>query len=94
MTLLLIWSIRSTLGQPPARWWDSWANRSESFNPDGSWVANFRRISTPVFRRLHERMWDRGRGETPETYEWDVTGGEFKALEVMLRAMMAFEPAG
>ncbi|KAK2758675.1 hypothetical protein FQN54_003365 [Arachnomyces sp. PD_36] len=83
----------NTLGQLPARWWDSWANRPEFFNPDGSWISDFRRISTPIFRRLHKRMWDMGRGETPETCEWDVAGGEFKALEDMLRAMMTFEPA-
>ncbi|KAK2808117.1 hypothetical protein FQN50_005035 [Emmonsiellopsis sp. PD_5] len=83
----------NTLGQPPAKWWNSWANRPEFFNPDGSWITDFRRISTPVFRRLHERMWDMGRGETPQTCEWDVTGGELKALEDMLRAMMTFEPA-
>jgi hypothetical protein len=39
-------------------------------------------------------MWDMGRGETPETCEWDVAGGELSALEDMLRAMMAFELAG
>ncbi|PGH10977.1 hypothetical protein AJ79_05128 [Helicocarpus griseus UAMH5409] len=83
----------NTLGQLPTRWWDSWSNRSEFFNPDGSWTTDFRRISTPVFRRLHDRMWDMGRGETRETCEWDVAGGELKALEDMLRGMMAFEPA-
>lgn len=83
----------NTLGQLPVRWWDSWNNRSEFFNPDGSWITNFQRISTPVFRRLHKRMWDMGRGETPESCEWDVAGGELKALEDMLRAMMTFEPA-
>lgn len=83
----------NTLGQMPERWWDSWKNRSEFFNQDGSWITNFQRISTPVFRRLHQRMWDMGRGETPETCEWDVASGEFKALEDMLRAMMTFEPA-
>ncbi|EDN04048.1 predicted protein [Histoplasma mississippiense (nom. inval.)] len=83
----------NTLGQMPERWWDSWANRSEFFNRDGSWITNFQRISTPVFRRLHQRMWDMGRGETQETCEWDVASGEFKALEDMLRAMMTFEPA-
>ncbi|EFW21411.1 hypothetical protein D8B26_001614 [Coccidioides posadasii str. Silveira] len=82
----------NTLGQLPARWWGSWTNRSEFFNLDGSWITNFQRIGTPVFRRLHQRMWDMGRGETPETCEWDVAGGELKALEDMLRAMMAFEP--
>jgi len=34
-----------------------------------------------------------GRGETEQTCEWDVAGGELRALEDMLRAMMAFEPA-
>ncbi|EFW20364.1 hypothetical protein D8B26_003243 [Coccidioides posadasii str. Silveira] len=38
-------------------------------------------------------MWDMGWGETPETCEWDVADGEFKALEDMLRAIMTFEPA-
>lgn len=34
-----------------------------------------------------------GRGETPETCEWDVAGGELRALESFLRQMMVFEPA-
>ncbi|EGD94343.1 serine/threonine protein kinase [Trichophyton tonsurans CBS 112818] len=85
----------NTLGyeQMPERWWNSWKCRSEFFNEDGSWVSNFRRIGTPVFRRLHQRMWDMGRGETPESCQWDVAGGELKALEDMLRSMMTFEPA-
>lgn len=83
----------NTLGQPPVRWWDSWPKRSEFFEKDGSWVADFRRISTPVFRRLRQRLWDMGRGETELTCEWDIAGGELRALEDMLRAMMAFEPA-
>lgn len=33
-----------------------------------------------------------GRGETEETCEWDVAGGELRALENLLRAMMTFEP--
>ncbi|WEW55519.1 hypothetical protein PRK78_000950 [Emydomyces testavorans] len=84
----------NTLGQLPTRWWESWTKRSKFSNPDArSWITNFQRTGPPVFRRLHQRMWDMGRGETPETCEWDVTGGEFKALEDMLRAMMIFEPA-
>ncbi|KXX82331.1 Protein kinase dsk1 [Madurella mycetomatis] len=83
----------STLGTPPARWWDRWANRGEFFEPDGSWKrGGIKRIYTPVFRRLHQRMWDMGRGETPETCQWDVQGGEMRALEEMLRGMLAFEP--
>lgn len=83
----------NTLGQPPVRWWNSWDKRFEFFEEDGSWVADFRRISTPVLRRLRERLLDMGRGETEQTCEWDVAGGELDALEDLLRAMMAFEPA-
>lgn len=35
-----------------------------------------------------------GRGETEQTCEWDIAGGELGALEGFLRAMLAFEPAG
>ncbi|KAI1195787.1 kinase domain-containing protein [Nemania serpens] len=83
----------STLGPPPTRWWDSWENRKEFFEPDGSWVSNMKRIYTPAFRPLHQRMWDMGRGETHETCQWDVERGEMRALEELLRGMMAFEPA-
>ncbi|KAK1589922.1 kinase domain-containing protein [Colletotrichum navitas] len=38
------------------------------------------------------RMWDMGRGETPDTCQWDTQGGEMQALEELLRGMMAFEP--
>ncbi|KFH45653.1 hypothetical protein ACRE_035280 [Hapsidospora chrysogenum ATCC 11550] len=38
-------------------------------------------------------MWEMGRGETPETCEWDVEGGELRALEELLSAMLAYEPA-
>lgn len=82
----------NTLGQPPVRWWNSWVKRSEFFEEDGSWVADFRRISTPAFQRLHQRLWDMGRGKTEQTCEWDVAGGELRALEDLLRAMLAFEP--
>ena len=64
-----------------------------SFEEDGSWVPEFRRISTPVFRRLRQCLWDMGRGEMEQTCEWDVAGGELCALEDFLRAMAAFEPA-
>ncbi|RJE23150.1 CMGC SRPK protein kinase [Aspergillus sclerotialis] len=74
----IIGEMINTLGQPPE---------------DGSWVTDFARISTPVFRRLHQRLWDMGRGEMQETCEWDVAGGELRAMEDLLRAMMTFEPA-
>ncbi|KJZ70177.1 hypothetical protein HIM_10437 [Hirsutella minnesotensis 3608] len=90
----IIADIVSTLGQPPARWWDKWENRKEFFELDGSWVHNLQRIYTPVFRPLHQRMWDMGRGMTPETCDWDVEGGgEMQALEEMLKGMLAFEPS-
>ncbi|PYH99363.1 protein kinase [Aspergillus ellipticus CBS 707.79] len=68
----------NTLGHPPLRWWNSWANRSEFFEEDGSWITDFRRISTPVFRRLRQHLWDMGRGETAQTCQWDVAGGELQ----------------
>ncbi|KAJ8126402.1 hypothetical protein O1611_g7237 [Lasiodiplodia mahajangana] len=83
----------STLGPPPTRWWDKWENRKEFFEPDGTWVRNIKRIYTPAFRPLHQRMWDMGRGETHKTCQWDVERGEMRALEELLRGMMAFEPA-
>ncbi|KAK4034733.1 protein kinase dsk1 [Parachaetomium inaequale] len=91
----VIWEMINTLGRPPQRWWDKWAARGEVFEDDGSWKTpslGSNRVYTPAFRRLHQRMWDMGRGETPETCEWDVEGGEMRALEDMLRGMMAFEP--
>lgn len=83
----------STLGRPPARWWDSWENRQDFFEQDGSWVSNIKRIYTPVFRPLRQRLWEMGRGQTPVTCDWDVEGGELRALEELLKAMLTFEPA-
>ncbi|OBU01581.1 hypothetical protein VE01_00323 [Pseudogymnoascus verrucosus] len=83
----------STLGSPPARWWDAWENRKEFFELDGSWVRDMKRIYTPVFRPLNQRMWDMGCGEAPESCQWDVKEGEMRALDELLRGMMAFEPA-
>lgn len=85
----------STLGKLPTRWWDAWQARGDFFNADGTWVSQsqVKRIRTAVSRPLHQRMWHMGRGETPNTYEWDVEGGEVRALEGLLRAMLAFEPS-
>lgn len=89
----IIGEMISTLGRPPARWWGRWAKRAEFFQPDGEWIPDFKRIRTPVFRPLHQRLWEMGRGETPETCQLDVAGGELRALEDLLKSMMAFEPA-
>ncbi|RYP77389.1 hypothetical protein DL771_001184 [Monosporascus sp. 5C6A] len=82
----------NTLGVLPARWWDTWANDGESFEWNGERLSDYRRTGTPPFRRLHQRLWDMGRDETPETCEWNIAGGELQALENFLRGMIAFEP--
>ncbi|KFY43350.1 hypothetical protein V495_04012 [Pseudogymnoascus sp. VKM F-4514 (FW-929)] len=82
----------STLGMPPARWWDAWEIRKEFFEEDGSWVRNIKRARMASFRPLHQCLWDMGRGETSEACQWDVEGGEMRALEELLRGMMTFEP--
>lgn len=91
----IIGEMVSTLGTLPARWWSGvpGANYREFFEPDGKWVTDLGQMSTPIFRRLRQRLWDMGRGETPDTCQWDVSSGELQALEVLLRGMMAFEPA-
>ncbi|KAI1771431.1 kinase-like domain-containing protein [Hypoxylon cercidicola] len=89
----IIGEMISTLGRPPERWWSSWADRPELFAQNEEWRTDFLRICTPVSRRLRQRLWNMGRGKTPETCKWDVAGGEFQDLEDLLRDMMTFEPA-
>ncbi|KAL5001340.1 kinase-like domain-containing protein [Aspergillus recurvatus] len=84
----IIGEMVNVLGKPPARWWNCWANRPD-INPG---TIDFACLNRPESRRLHPRIWWMGRGETPESCGWDVAGGEFKALEDMLRAMLSFEP--
>ncbi|KAI0490602.1 kinase-like domain-containing protein [Xylaria cf. heliscus] len=86
--------IFNTLGPPPTRWWDKWVNREEFSGPDKSWVRSIKRADAPVFRPLHQRMWEMGRGETHETCQWYVERGEMRVLEELLRGMLAYEPAG
>lgn len=83
--------IISTLGLPPRRWWDAWANRGGVFEEDGEWrKGGISRIYTPAWRPLEQRLWDMGRGETPETCDWDVE--ELRALLALFRGMLAWEP--
>lgn len=90
----LIGEMVSTLGPLPERWWTKWKDREHYFTRDGrAWVENYSRINTPIFRPLHQRMWDMGRGDTPETCEWDVKNGEMEALESLLRRMLEYEPS-
>lgn len=77
----------TTLGLPPARWWDLGRIARTSLN---MMTRNIQRIYTPVLRPLHQRMRDMGRGKTPETCEWDVEAGEMRALEEVLRVMLAW----
>jgi len=85
--------IISALGLPPQRWWDAWANRGEFFEKDGEWrKAGISRIYSPVWRPLSQRMWDMGRGEKPESCEWDVEGGEMRALGELFKGVLAWEP--
>ena len=70
------------LGKPPARWWDAWPRRGEFFSEEGE-------PKTPL-RRLEERVFDMGRGETREAYQWE--GGELDALLTLLQSMLAYEP--
>ncbi|CAJ2509538.1 Uu.00g145640.m01.CDS01 [Anthostomella pinea] len=85
----------STLGPLPARWWDAWWNSGHFSKPNGERIpeAESMRTMTPYARPLRRRLWDMGRGETPESCKWDFQGGEFQALEDLLRGMLAFEPA-
>lgn len=72
----------STLGSLPSRWWNAWNNRDEFFQPDGTWLKEVKRIYTPGSRPLKQRLWDMGRGETPELCQWDVAGGEMDASKL------------
>jgi serine/threonine protein kinase len=88
----------SALGPLPRRWWDRWAGRGGFFENDGSWKRGGKgtRIPencAPISWPLSRRMWEMGRGETPENCEWDVGGGEMRALEDLLTGMLAFEPS-
>jgi serine/threonine protein kinase len=89
----LLADMMSTLGLPPTRWWDQWASRKEFFKMDGTWLGDPKRIYDPGWRPLRQRLWQMGRGETPETCEWDVASGELQALEDLLKGMLKFEPA-
>lgn len=92
----ILGDMANTFGAPPQRWWNQWTARdSEFYEEDSSWRRggiDIDRIYTPEFRRLHRRMWDMGRGETPETCRWDVEGGEMHALEELLGGVMVWEP--
>lgn len=90
----IIGEMDRSLGRLPLRWWNVWLNKREFFRPDGSRLPleELRRATDPVCRPIHQRMWAMGRGETPEACEWDIEGGEMKALEELLAGMLTFEP--
>jgi serine/threonine protein kinase len=74
----------SALGKLPTRWWRKWKERPDFFLEDGkSW--------NPVFRPLEQRLWQMGRGSTPETCELDEA--ERASLKSLLSAMLVYEPS-
>ncbi|KAL9123858.1 MAG: hypothetical protein Q9217_006753 [Psora testacea] len=80
----------STLGKLPSQWWDQWENRPEYFLEDGSWNPEMKAIVSPVTRPLMKRLWDMGRGETPEQCEFSLE--EMAALKQLLTSMLVYEP--
>lgn len=51
------------------------------------------RADVPDRRSLAERLWGMGRGKTRETCDWDVEGGEVRALGELFEGVMRFKPA-
>lgn len=80
----------STLGKLPSRWWDQWQRRPDYFLEDGSWNPQFNGAMSPITRPLRERLWDMGRGQTPEQCEFSPE--EFATLEKLLVKMLKYEP--
>ncbi|GAA88373.1 hypothetical protein AKAW_06487 [Aspergillus luchuensis IFO 4308] len=80
----------STLGKLPKKWWQRWEKRPEFFLENGSWNPNFKRIQTPEFRPLNQRLWQMGRGETPQICELQKT--EMASFKRLLEGMLAYEP--
>jgi hypothetical protein len=76
----------STLRKLPTRWWQQWGKRPEFFLEDGTWNLNFNRTQSPGFRHLEKRLWQMGRGETPETCELDEM--EMRSLQIMLQTIL------
>lgn len=89
----IVSAVSSTLGPPPARWWEKWRSQGGKFGHDGNWMRDMNRLAIPTSRSLRQRLWHMGRGETMESCEWDVGGGEMDALEAMLAGMLAYEPS-
>jgi serine/threonine-protein kinase SRPK3 len=83
----------STLGPLPEPWWSKWQKRRAFFDDKGSWAEDYSGLADPISRPLRQRLWEMGRGESPDTCSWDVTGGEMRALEDMFRGMLTYEPA-
>ncbi|KAL9100309.1 MAG: hypothetical protein Q9163_004308 [Psora crenata] len=79
----------STFGKLPSRWWDRWQKRPDYFLEDGSWNPEPPFMS-PISRPLRQRLWDMGRGETPE--QCDFSPEEFADLENLLAKMLMYEP--
>lgn len=81
----------STLGKLPMRWWQNWDKRPEFFLDNGAWNPGSNRIQSPGFRPLGQRLWDMGRGETPQTC--GLSEMEMASLKSLLLAMLTYEPS-
>ena len=81
----------STLGKLPSRWRHQWPNRPYYFLKDGSSTSKpADRISVST-RPLIQRLWDMGRGETPERCE--LSCEEIESLKELFAAMFRYEPS-
>ena len=81
----------STLGPLPSRWWPLWQNRPKYFTEDGSWIPELQGRLPQITRPLKERLWNMGRGRTPEQCEFSVE--EMASLGKLLAAMLVYEPS-
>ncbi|RAH62719.1 kinase-like protein [Aspergillus piperis CBS 112811] len=97
-----IWTLGCTLydilGERPLS--ETWADDPDDvigemrpklfLEENGSWNPNFNRIQTPEFRPLDRRLWQMGRGETPQICEFQEM--EMASFKRLLEGMLAYEP--
>ncbi len=84
----LLGEMVDTLGKLPSRWWHRLQNRPCYFLEDRSSSPESTAVST---RPLIQRLWDMGRGETPEQCEFSLE--EIESLRELLAAMFGYEPS-
>ena len=77
----------STLGKPPAPWWDGWKGREDYFLEDGTWNVSKERVHESKSRPLELRVEMNGRALSPEYDHEDRA-----ALAGLLRGMLRYDP--